>query len=180
MAGAALGASVTAFDTALAFTLPAEGGYVDDPQDHGGATNHGVTQGAYDVFRDRMENPRRAVSLITTAEVSRLYLEDYWTPGHCDDLPLKLAVTHFDWCVNHGVPGALKTLQQTVGVSADGVWGPATATAVAESPSAAYYTYINARRTWYTDYTQSRPDQAKFAPGWMKRCDQLQKYVEAL
>ena len=31
------------FDECLAFTLRAEGGYVDDPADPGGATNMGVT-----------------------------------------------------------------------------------------------------------------------------------------
>lgn len=171
---------MTPFETALAFTLPAEGGYVDDPLDHGGATNHGVTQGAYDVFRDRTGQPRREVQLITDAEVSQLYQEDYWQPAHCDDLPLKLAVCHFDWCVNHGIQGAIKTLQRVIGVSPDGVWGPQTAEAVAASQAGTYYAYINARRAWYTAYVQSHPDQAKFAPGWMKRCDQLQTYCEGL
>ena len=168
------------FDIALAFTLPAEGGYVDDPADHGGATNHGITQAVYDDWRDEQKLARQSVVMITDAETSRIYQERYWTTGRCDGMTLKLAVTHFDWCVNHGVSGAIETLQQTVGVDADGIWGPATAAAVAQAPVAMYYAYINARRAWYTARVNSRPDQAKFGPGWMKRCDQLQRYVEAL
>lgn len=168
------------FDNALAFTLPAEGGYVDDHYDHGGPTNHGITQAVYDDWRDEQKLPRQSVMLLTDAETTRIYQERYWTTGRCDGMPLKLAVVHFDWCVNHGVSGAIETLQQTVGVESDGIWGPATAAAVAAAPADMYYAYINARRAWYTNRCQVKPDQGHFLPDWMKRCDQLQRYAEAL
>lgn len=171
---------MTAFDQALAFTLKAEGGFVDDPADHGGATNHGVTQGAYDAWRDGQKLPRQGVELITDAETASVYLELYWGPGRCEQMPLRLAVVHFDWCVNHGPEGAIKTLQQVVGVDADGQFGPATAAAVAAAPVGAYYAYINLRRAWWTQRCQQRPDQAKFLHGELNRCDNLQRYVETL
>ena len=43
-----------AFDTCLAFTLRAEGGYVDNPADPGGATNMGITLATY---REWSDNP---------------------------------------------------------------------------------------------------------------------------
>lgn len=170
---------MTAFDTALAFTLPAEAGYVNDPADSGGATNRGITQAVYDDWRDEQKRPRRTVELLTSAEAADIYQNRYWKAGHCADMPLRLAVVHFDWCVNHGIQGAIKTLQQVVGVEADGVWGPATAAAVAALPDASY-AYINARRAWYTQRCQVKPDQARFITGWLARCDKLQRYVETL
>jgi lysozyme family protein len=35
------------FESALAFVLEAEGGYTNDPDDHGGKTDLGITQGEY-------------------------------------------------------------------------------------------------------------------------------------
>ena len=40
-----------AYDDALAFVLRWEGGFVNDPNDHGGRTNKGVTQRVYDAWR---------------------------------------------------------------------------------------------------------------------------------
>lgn len=171
---------MTAFDQALAFTLPQEGGYVNDPNDSGGATNKGVTQATYDAWRDAEKQPLRSVELLTSAEAADLYQAMYWNPGHCADLPLRLAICHFDWTVNHGVSGALKTLQNAVGAVSDGEWGPATGAAVAQAPDFTWHAYINLRRAWYTQRVQQKPDQARFLPGWLNRCDSLQKYLEAL
>jgi lysozyme family protein len=170
---------VTAFDLALAFTLTAEGGYVNDPADHGGATNKGITQATYGAWRESQKLPLRTVELLTSAETADIYRECYWNPGRCEQLPIRTAVVHFDWCVNHGVSGAIKTLQQVLGLEADGVWGPKTAQAVASHPDP-YYAYINARRAWYTARVQAKPNQAKFLTGWLARCDKLQKYAEGL
>lgn len=170
------------FDQGLAFTLPQEGGYVNDPRDAGGATNHGVTQGAYDVFRDRTGQPRRAVIFITDAEVRQLYLEDFWQPACCDSMPSPVAITHFDWSVNHGVSGAKQTLQLCLGVAVDGVVGPATLAAVAAlvAPRDFAVKYNAARRAWYLARVQAKPDQAAFLKDWLDRVDALDAFVEKL
>ena len=61
------------FDTALAFALRWEGGYVNHPADPGGATNKGVTQRAYDAWRVRRGQTKRDVRAITGAEVHAIY-----------------------------------------------------------------------------------------------------------
>ncbi len=43
----------TAFSESLPFVLRWEGGYVNHPNDPGGATNKGVTQKVYDGWRAR-------------------------------------------------------------------------------------------------------------------------------
>ena len=41
--------ALTPLQTALQFTLREEAGYVNNPRDHGGPTNHGITQTTYDI-----------------------------------------------------------------------------------------------------------------------------------
>jgi lysozyme family protein len=43
--------AVTPFGRALAFVLKVEGGYTNDPEDRGGATNKGILQRVYDIYR---------------------------------------------------------------------------------------------------------------------------------
>ena len=55
----------------------------------------------------------------------------YWYPAKCDILPWPLANLVFDICVNAGKLQAIKILQRSSGVEADGVVGPETLAAVA-------------------------------------------------
>lgn len=169
------------FAQALTFTLKEEGGYSDDAKDHGGATNHGVTQDVYDVYRRSRALPQRAVFDIGDGELADLYQHLFWQPAHCDELKTPLGICHFDWAVNHGVTGALRTLQGALGVRADGVFGPATrATADAAEPDAVVARYLGLRRAWYLAHANAEPDQARFLAGWLARVDRLQAYLETL
>ena len=49
------------FIDALPFVLQWEGGYVNHPNDPGGATNKGVTQKVYDAWRAKNGLPAREV-----------------------------------------------------------------------------------------------------------------------
>lgn len=166
---------------ALAFTLREEGGYVDNPHDAGGATNRGITQATYDTWREDQGLPIQTVRSISEHEVQDIYSRVYWTPGHCAELSNRLGVCHFDWCVNHGVIGAVQTLQQSVGVDADGSFGPHTRTAL-EGVNAAVLCdrYMALRRNWYLERARTHPDQTVFLRGWLGRCDRLQQYLESI
>ena len=166
---------------ALNFTLPAEGGFVDNVHDAGGATNHGITQATYDRFRNSKGLAPNPVKDISDSEVQTIYEQMYWIPAHCAELPPKLGICHFDWSVNHGVPGAIKTLQDTLGIKADGIFGVATRTALENVPDEELVgAYLDARRTWYRARVQQKPDQEVFLNGWLNRVDELQKYVDSL
>jgi lysozyme family protein len=168
-------------EQALAFTLKEEGGFVDNPHDHGGATNHGVTQREYSAWRGAKGLPAQSVELITDAETHQLYLEDYWTPAHCGNLPDAVAIVHFDWCVNHGVRGAIKTLQAAAGVTSDGIFGPATAAAIAAMDVAALVAqYQRFRDAWYYADVQKDPSQQVFKKGWLDRVTRLTNYLMSL
>lgn len=167
---------------ALVFTLKEEGGFVDNPADHGGATNRGITQRVYDAWRDSKSLPRQSVEFATTAETDTIYDEEYWQPGKCDHLPLAVAVTHFDWCVNHGVAGANKTLQHALAMPVvDGIIGPATLAAVADADvMALVHAYQALRIGFYHADVVADPGQARFLAGWLNRVTALSAYVEAL
>ncbi|HEY1774251.1 MAG TPA: glycosyl hydrolase 108 family protein [Gammaproteobacteria bacterium] len=168
------------FDEALKFTLEEEGGYVDDPRDRGGATTQGVTQTSYESWRKSHDLAVQDVRLISDSEVRDLYRERFWEAGHCAELPMPLAVAHFDWCVNRGPGGALETLQEALGVTRDGLWGPATASAAAKSAPTVYIRYDALRRQWYLKRVAEAPDQAAFLKGWLKRVGRLDTYIEGL
>ncbi len=65
--------SSSAFAAALPFILRWEGGYVNDPDDPGGATNKGVTQRIYDDWRKRQGLPPRDVRQLEEAELQAIY-----------------------------------------------------------------------------------------------------------
>lgn len=169
------------FIDALQFTLNEEGGFVDNPADHGGATNHGITQVTYDTYRDSHKLERRSVRLIEMPEVSDIYSTLYWLPAQCPKLPWHLAICHFDWCVNHGIHGATMTLQTAVGAHADGYMGPQTITAAAAvDEQEAIKKYLVQRMDWYMMRADAEPSQKQFLNGWLARCDRLAHYLEHL
>lgn len=169
------------FDIALKFVLSEEGGYVDNKFDSGGATNHGVTQSVYSDYRQTKGLASQDIQLITDAETREIYENNYWEPSKAQLMHTPLDVCHMDWSVNHGVSGALKTLQAALGVEADGIWGSQSSSALAlADPVETAQTYNQLRRAWYKNRVEQKPDQAIFLKGWLARVDRLDAYMESL
>ncbi|MGA9855748.1 MAG: glycosyl hydrolase 108 family protein [Gammaproteobacteria bacterium] len=169
------------FPQALYFTLVAEGGYSNQNNDHGGATNCGITQPTYDKYRAGLGQELQPVSEISSSEVMDCYQRLYWTPARCDIMSTALGVCMFDWAVNHGVDGATKTLQEALGVEADGVFGPSTRAALAAQDHDELWREFNSRRReWYQADAAHDPSQQGFEKGWLQRVDRLDAYVETL
>ncbi len=91
------------FDQCLAITLKWEGGYSNHPDDPGGATMRGITQGSYDAWRRRHNKSRRPVRQIEEQDLRAIYRQDYWDAIQCEDMPLGLDLCAFDAAVNSGV-----------------------------------------------------------------------------
>jgi lysozyme family protein len=111
----------TPFEIALNFVLEMEGGLSNDPSDPGGLTKYGISKKAY---------PEVDIANLTIEDCAIIYKRDYWAPCRCDNLPFAYAVAMFDMAVNQGTGTAIKALQETFGVVADGVFGPETLAAV--------------------------------------------------
>jgi len=168
------------FDTALRFVLQWEAGYSNHPADKGGETNRGVTATVYAQYRKSRGLLPRSVRLISDAEVEEIYRTQYWDAAGTSLLPPKLALCHFDWAVNSGTNRAIKTLQQVVGVTQDGLIGPQSSRAIAaaltmqgERPLCSSYNAI--REEKYRHWAVGR--QAVFLDGWMNRLNALRREV---
>lgn len=166
---------------ALAFTLAAEGGYSDNLADPGGATNHGITQATYSRYLKSKSLADRPVRDIEDFEVNDIYSEMYWIPSHAGELSVRLGVVVFDTAVNTGCQRSIKLLQDALGVTSDGVFGVATRTALDDIPDDEVCgAMLDARRSFYRALVTEKPNLEQFLNGWLKRCDNLQRYILTL
>ena len=167
--------------SALAFTLSQEGGYSDNPRDHGGATNFGITQRTYDAWNTSHGIALQPVRDIDRDMVDAIYQANYWTPAHCAAMPDKLGMCVFDFAVNSGVHQALATLQTCLGTGPDGRWGPKTASLVSaldqDAETALVASYLDARRDFLQDIVERNPGQHIFLADWEKRVNELQEAI---
>lgn len=165
---------------ALKFTLLWEGGYVNHPDDPGGATNKGVTQGTYNTYRINNRLSTRGVDLITDAEVHDIYLSMYWKPSQASVMVLPLAIAHFDTAVNFGVGGAIEFLQEALEISADGIFGPGTQAALLANNNAHTAQKIVRGRIHYRKQrVNSNPTQEVFLTGWLNRDNDLGGFLQS-
>lgn len=123
------------FQTAVSWIIAWEGGYTGNAGDPGNwtggkvgagtlrGTKYGISAAAY---------PTADIANLTVADAQVLYERDYWTPIQGDALPPALAMVVFDGAVNSGVSQSAQCLQAPLGVTPDGVIGPATLGAVSK------------------------------------------------
>ncbi len=122
------------FDDVFRVVLGFEGGYSDDPNDLGGETNLGVTEGTLRSAQAKGWVPADVTVKTLTVEHARIiYKKGYWDPIRGDLLPEPLDLILFDAAINHGPGGATKLLQEALnsilaGTSlvVDGALGPKT------------------------------------------------------
>jgi lysozyme family protein len=153
------------FIDCLPVILRSEGGFVDDPQDPGGATNLGITLDTLSRWLNQTASVEE-VKALTSADVAPIYQALYWNVAHCGDCPSGLDLMVFDEAVNQGPGRAVCTLQAAVGVTADGLFGPATAAAVdAADPIATINAIAAARNAYYRSLTNF----PRFGHGWLNR-----------
>lgn len=157
------------FDRALAAALAHEGGVSDHPADRGGLTKWGVTQATYETWRAKTGQAPRPVVEMTEAEMRAIYLDGYWFPAGCDQMPDELAETVFDMAVNSGVRRAVITLQRVLGVTQDGIPGPETISAAHEAGPMVALHFLKARAALYRDIVRNDPTQIVFLAGWINR-----------
>jgi lysozyme family protein len=172
------------FEESLEFTLAWEGGYVNHPDDPGGATNKGITQKVYDAYREKRGEPPEPVLEITNDAVEAIYLNQYWKPSGCDEIATfspSVAMCQFDAAVNVGVHRATKWLQSVVRADRDGVYGPLTheqfTIALDQVGEDEVVDQLIAKReSWYA-YLRDRPDAnfGVFYQGWINRVNALRE-----
>ncbi|WP_299200357.1 holin-associated N-acetylmuramidase [uncultured Tateyamaria sp.] len=169
-----------------------EGGFVNDPDDPGGATKFGVTihtmeRLGLDLDRDG-DVDVRDVRRLSRAQAVDIFVTHYFERPRIAALPEPLHATVFDMYVNAGA-NAIKILQRllnTMGhaVVVDGALGPqsigATRVAYDAAPDHLVDAYGIARRNYYFRIADNRPASRKYARsraggkgGWIKRAEEF-------
>lgn len=167
-----------------------EGGFVNDPDDPGGVTNHGVTLATLrrlgiDVNRDTRIDAAD-VRALTRAQAVDIYVEHYFTRTGLGALPEALQPSLFDMYVNAGA-NAVKVLQRLLTqmgypCDPDGQVGPQTIRAAQlafeAAPSHLADAYGIARRNYYYSLGDARPASRKYCRrrdggkgGWITRAE---------
>ncbi|TJZ93794.1 peptidoglycan-binding protein [Paracoccus gahaiensis] len=169
-----------------------EGGYVNDPDDPGGATNHGVTIGTMRALGMDLTGDGRVdaadVRALTRAQAEEVFVAHYFRKPRLAELPEPLQASAFDMYVNAGA-NAVKILQRLVSrmgfaCTDDGVIGPRTIAAVHQAAEAAPLhladAYGIARRNYYYALADQRPASRKYARtkaggkgGWITRAEEF-------
>jgi lysozyme family protein len=167
-----------------------EGGFVNDPDDPGGATNFGITLGTMrrlgiDLNRDKSIDIKD-VRALTAAQAVDIYVEFYFNRPRIAELPQELHASVFDMYVNAGT-GAVKILQRLLTqmgfpCADDGAIGAGTiaasAAAYAAAPQHLADAYGIARRNYYYALGDARPASRKYCRtreggkgGWIARAE---------
>lgn len=177
-------------DDIVSEVLRREGGFVNDPDDPGGATNHGVTihtlrrlgidiDGDGDVDVDDVRKlPRH--------RAAEIFKEHYFVRPGIAALPEALQASVFDMYVNAG-SAAIKIMQRLLAqfgfpVVVDGLLGPQTVAAAKSAFSVAPDHLVDAygisRRNYYYNLADNRVTSRKYARrqdggkgGWIKRAE---------
>ncbi len=154
------------FITAIQKTLVNEGGFVDNPNDPGGATKYGITQ------RDM---PDVIIHDITEVQAVAYYQEHYWKPLYSQIVSQDVADKVFDLGVLFGVGEAVKVLQIVLqtgvpSTTIDGDFGPETLSAVNQiDPTSLLNAYKTAMVTYMLRIVTNKPNLRQFAAGWGRR-----------
>lgn len=146
------------FQKALKFVRPAEGGYVNNPDDKGGPTNKGVTQKVYDEYRRVKKLKTQSVQYITDDEATDIFYKNYWLKAGCHKMSYTFAVLCFDTAINNGI----------------GVIDDFLKASEYKNP----YKYLLVRIFYYLHIANNHSNQRQFLRGWLNRMEDLTNFLK--
>lgn len=146
-----------------------EGGFVNDPDDAGGATNKGVTIATFRKFYGK-DATIEQLKRITDEQWLHIFKVGYWDKFKADDInDQSVANICVDWLYNSGIV-AIKRVQKIVGVVDDGIVGPKTIGAINAKDAEPLFFQIRAARIAFVEtIVRNKPSQRKFLQGWKNR-----------
>ncbi len=169
-----------------------EGGYVNDPDDPGGATNFGVTLATMQRLKLDLNSDGRVnaqdVKTLSRAQAVDIFVDHYFHRPGISKLPEPLWASVFDMQVNAG-SNAVTILQRLLcqmgwAVSVDGAIGPQTlracAAAFEDAGELLRDAYGIARRNYYFQIADKRVSSRKYVRtraggkgGWIRRAEEF-------
>ena len=158
--------------------LAFEGGFVNEPADHGGATNMGITLSTwrrvgYDKDGEG-DIDGQDIRMLDKEDVKMVLKKFYWDRWRADEIhDQKLAEMLVDWTWCSGRWGIVIP-QRLLQVTDDGIVGGKTLSAVnAADPGKFLIQVYNARLAFVRDIIRRDYRQQKFARGWVKRINEF-------
>jgi lysozyme family protein len=160
----------------IAKTLVREGGYVNNPNDSGGATKYGVTQ------RDITGLPGFPADVkdLTEAQATDYYELHYWAKfggaGHFAQVNFPMIEAQpvldkvFDMAVLFGVSEAVSLIEGILQLVEDGLFGPHDLVALNEAePISLVQAYKTVLAAHAVGIANAQPKDRVFLTGWLRR-----------
>lgn len=154
------------------FILKWEGGFVNDPNDSGGATNKGVTLATFRRYKGEGATVAD-LKAITDEDWTAIYKQMYWDKFKADEIKSQtVANLCVDWLWMSGTK-AIKYVQRLVGATEDGIVGKQTLARLNAKGESLVLDIYNYRKDFYHRIVANRPSQKRFLRGWLNRLNAL-------
>ena len=169
------------FYSTIPLVLKYEGGFTDNPNDRGGRTNMGVTQGFLDTYKERAGVSVDDVRHLKEEDAIELYRTEwniygFGKLGNCNVVKLV-----YDFAVNSGPLVAIKYLQRILNgkgknLAVDGYIGENTNRAANSVDEKWLVREIQKSRAEHCDrIVDQDPKQREFIKGWFNRINDIGK-----
>lgn len=170
------------FQAAIKYTIPNEGGFVNNPKDHGGATNWGITTAVLAEFRscpvtvDDVKN-------LPYDEAVEIYRKKFWEFLELDQVnDVSICTAIFDISVNRGIFTGIQLAQNAIKVSTDGKIGPKTIAGLNSIPPTTFIVrFATIVQHAYVELALEKPElRLGFLPGWSSRAMRLLTLIDGV
>ncbi len=181
------------FNKAMAYILPIEGGFVNDPSDPGGATKYGISLrflksvGEFEGFNGDKDKDGDIdvddILLLSTSDASLIYKKEFWNLFRYDQInDDNIANKVMDFSINIGPHHAHKIIQRALNLlppkpgttkeylQVDGNLGPRTMAAINNArPDRLMLTIQAVLAVYYVNITESNHVFEKYICGWISK-----------
>ena len=170
------------FNKFLDYIFKVEGGYTNDKNDKGGATNFGITHEDAKTYLGYTGDMRK----FKKSDAEKIYEKIYYYGKHIDKIADdKVALSIFEWSVNSGKTGRKKAqiVANKFGASliVDGIIGNKTAEAINKiNPEKFLKEYHEMQRNFYRYLAEKDKSQHDFLKGWLNRVDRKEKFIKEM
>lgn len=182
---------MSSFDEAFKEVISgkAEGGFNDDPVDHGGATKYGISARflkslpedklkEYGIKYTDDESLRQIIFDMDIATANKIYKGEFWNGFLFEKLTYQIVTNYYFYiAINFGMAQATKLIQRALWafygnmqqVVDDGVFGEKTLSALNNAGSAILAPLRSEVAHCYRAIVDRNPSQEKFLKGWLRR-----------
>ena len=158
-----------------AYTRATKKGFTNDPNDNGGATMVGITIGTYRSYcrykgwKTPSVNDLKNMPYKVWRDVVYTMFWNKWKADTISEQSTANMVVDWMW---HSGAGTIKKVQALLGVTADGIVGPKTITALNSDKDINNKVY-QARKAFFDGIVKNNPSQKKWLKGWMNRLNSV-------